>query len=240
MKRFAFTLVGAAALAIVGCNNGNTDSLSNGGSEVSGYSSTDPGAGANGQGHNQDPNGADQTVSFPVTDPAQVRTDDETAGSPDTLARLHTCGKISVAELKQFLTSRGVNMASTTTGSSGALYKLNVTALGEANYPARVPEASFASTSGMVSQMDIFASAAAEIVATGWAPSGCQTTAGAPVALFDTTGAFTKDALSCLMGKPASDEHVALANAAVTQASTPTLGKQIAISAVLAAAHTCE
>jgi len=228
MKRFAFTLVGAAAL-IVGCNNGNSDSLLNGQNGLStGYN--DPGGGPNGESHNQDPNGANQQVSFPVTDPAQVRTDDETAGSPDTLARLHTCGKISVAELKQFLTSRGVNMASTTTGSSGALYKLNVDALGSANYPARVPEASFASTSGMVSQMDIFASAAAEIVATGWAPSGCQETGGTPVALFDSTGAFTKDALSCLMGKPASDEHVALANAAVTQASTPTLGKQIAIS----------
>jgi hypothetical protein len=60
------------------------------------------------------------------------------------------------------------------------------------------------------------------------------------VKLFDATGNFTKDGISCLIGKPARDEHVALANAAVTQASTPAIGKQIAISALMAAAHTCE
>ncbi len=53
-----------------------------------------------------------------------------------------------------------------------------------------------------------------------------------------TDGKFTKDGLTCLMGKPARDEHVAIANDAITQNGTD--GAKIAIAALLAAAHTCQ
>jgi hypothetical protein len=236
MKRIALTLIGAAALMLAGCD-GTNDSLSNGQQNA-----VDPyttGGGNNGQGHSQDPNGADPSASYPVADPAQKSLDDATAGSPDTVARLHSCGKVTVASLKSILATRGVNMGSTTAGSAGQLYSSGVAALGAANYGSRVPEASFATTSGATKQMDIFAAASSEVVMATWNPSACQS-GGAAVKLFDASGNFTKDGISCLIGKPARDEHVALANAAVTQASTPAIGKQIAISALMSAAHTCE
>ena len=62
--------------------------------------------------------------------------------------------------------------------------------------------------------------------------------------LFDTTGAFTSDGLTCLMGKPATADHLTIANGvaqeAVSQGLTQEQGQQIAIAAILEAAHTCE
>lgn len=241
MKKIALTLIGAAVFALAGCD-GTNDSLSNGTGGNQGVA-VDPntsGGGPNGTGHSQDPNGADPTASFPVNnDPSTKNVDDANDGSPDTVARLHSCGKISVASLKSILATRGINVNNTAANSAGLIYTQGVAALGAANYGSRVPEATFATTSGATKQMDIFAAASSEIVATTWNPSACQS-GGAAVKLFDATGNFTKDGLSCLMGKPAKDEHVALANAAVTQASTPAIGKQIAISALMSAAHTCE
>jgi hypothetical protein len=86
----------------------------------------------------------------------------------------------------------------------------------------------------MSKQMDIFAIAAAEIANANWTPTGC------PGVKMFSGNQFTKEGISCIIGKPARDEHVALANQAVTQAETPDIGKQIAISALLSAAHTCE
>ena len=51
-------------------------------------------------------------------------------------------------------------------------------------------------------------------------------------------GKFTKDGISCLIGKPATDEHVAIANDAITK--NPTDGAKLAIAALLSAAHTCQ
>jgi hypothetical protein len=222
-------------LVLAGCD-GTNDTLSNGNGGVAVATETDTsGGGPNGESHSQDPNGADPAAPFAAADPAQVRLADSTAGSPETVARLHSCGKVTVASLQSILATRGVS----TTGTAGNLYKAGVATLGSANYASRVPEASFATASGMTKQMDIFAAAASEIAATGWAPSACQSN-GAPVKLFDASGNFTKDGVSCLIGKPARQEHVDLANAAVTQATTPAIGKQIAISALLSAAHTCE
>ena len=244
MNRIALTLIGAAVIALAGCD-GTNDSLSGGNNNGYNGVAVDPntaangGGGVNGTGHSQDPNSADPAASFPVNnDPATKNVEDNEDGAPDTLARLHTCGKVSVAEIGSILTTRGINMNATAATSAGSLYKNGIAALGAANYGSRVPEATFATTSGATKQMDIFAAASAEIVAKGWSPSACQT-GGAAVALFDASGNFTKDGLSCLMGKPAKDEHVALANAAVTQASTPAIGQQIAISTLLSAAHTC-
>jgi hypothetical protein len=237
MKQIALTLIGSAMLVLAGCD-GTNDSLSNGASGNSGTAfapSDNSGGGPNGTGHSQDPNGADPSASYAVANPDQKRVDDATAGSPDTVARLHSCGKITVASLQSILATRGVSM----NGTAEGLYKGGLPTLGQANYPSRVPEASFATTSGMTKQMDVFAAAASEVTAAAWNPSACQS-AGAAVKLFDGSGNFTKDGISCLIGKPASQEYIDLANAAVTQASTPAIGKQLAISALLSAAHTCE
>ncbi len=239
MKKLALTLISSALLVLAGCD-GTNDSLSNGGGAESVATNTDQagGGGPNGENHSQDPNGADPTAPFAAPDPAQKRVDDATSGSPETIARLHSCGKVTVQSLSSILATRGVNVNGGA-GSAGGIYKAGLATLGQANYASRVPEASFATASGMTKQMDIFAAASTEVSNAAWAPTGC-TSGGMPVKLFDASGAFTKDGISCLLGKPARQEHVDLANAAVTQASTPAIGKNIAISALLSAAHTCE
>ena len=49
-----------------------------------------------------------------------------------------------------------------------------------------------------------------------------------------------RDAVSCLMGKPATDEHVAICNNLVTSGSSLDKGKALAVATILAAAHSCE
>jgi hypothetical protein len=67
-----------------------------------------------------------------------------------------------------------------------------------------------------------------------------STTVCPGVMLVDSTGAFTQDGLSCLMGKPATAAHVTIANQILAEASDPTTGAELAISTILEAAHTCE
>ena len=236
MNRIALTLIGSAMLVLAGCD-GTNDSLENGASATSFAPTDNSGGGPNGTNHMQDPNGADPSATYSVANPDQKRVDDAdpTAGAPDVQARLHGCGKITVGSLASILATRGISAK----GTAGNLYSQGLATLGQANYPSRVPEASFATASGMSKQMDIFAAASSEVTAAAWNPSACQS-GGAAVKLFDASGNFTKDSLSCLIGKPASQEYVDLANAAVTQASTKAIGQQIAISALLSAAHTCE
>jgi hypothetical protein len=240
MNRIALTLIGSAMLALAGCD-GTNDSLTNGSSGVASetaFAATDnSGGGPNGENHSQDPNGADPQASMAAPNPDQKRVDDAdtSAGSPSVQAQLHGCAKITVASLQSILTTRGVSM----NGTAEGLYKAGLATLGQANYASRVPEASFATTSGMTKQMDIFAAASSEVTAAAWNPSACQSN-GAAVKLFDGSGKFTADGISCLLGKPARQEYIDLANAAVTQASTTTIGQQLAVSALLSAAHTCE
>jgi hypothetical protein len=85
----------------------------------------------------------------------------------------------------------------------------------------------------MAKMFDIFAMASYDAVGANWSPSACPGTKA-----LGPDGKFTKDGLSCLMGKPARDEHVAIANDAI--AKNPTDGAKIAIAALLSAAHTCQ
>jgi len=63
---------------------------------------------------------------------------------------------------------------------------------------------------------------------------------GVGVAVFDDNNECNVDALSCLIGRPATPEHVAVCNHAVTSATSIAKGKIIAVAAILSAAHTCE
>ena len=77
-------------------------------------------------------------------------------------------------------------------------------------------------------------SMANDVTSATWTPPGCAGTK-----LLEN-GKFTKDGVSCLIGKPARPEHMALADDLVAQADTPAEGQKIAVAALLAAAHTCE
>ncbi|MFO0736980.1 MAG: hypothetical protein U0270_13925 [Labilithrix sp.] len=182
--------------------------------------------------HSNDPAGASD-VPFQPADPAQVRA----VGSPEVTSRLHSCGKLSVASLGRFLESRGVKGTGarpdgTQSGKDLFAKPDTAAALGAANYGGRVPEAPFASTSAISKMYDIFAMASYDIVADDWNPPAC------PSVKMIIDGKFSKDGISCLLGKPATDEYVAIANDAITK--NPTDGAKIAIAAMLAAAHTCQ
>ncbi len=93
------------------------------------------------------------------------------------------------------------------------------------------------STSALAKEYDIFVAAAAEILKSNLASS----TRCPGVELVDTTtGEFTHDGLSCLLGKPAKPDHLTLVNQLVSAATDQATGQQIAVATLLAAAHTSE
>jgi hypothetical protein len=85
----------------------------------------------------------------------------------------------------------------------------------------------------MAKMFDIFTMASYDAITATWTAPACPGTT-----VLGADGKFTKDGISCLMGKSATDEHVAVANDAI--AKNPTDGAKIAIAALLSAAHTCQ
>lgn len=233
MKRTMFALLSVAALGLVGCDD-DSDTLTDG---RRGVAARDPGATAGGEdstyNHSNDPGAADPGATFEPPDPAQVRAQ----GAPEVTSRLHSCGKMTVASLDHFLESRGLSgQGARPQGalSGRAIFNRNdsVAALGGANYNGRVPEAPFASTSAVSKMFDIFAMASYDAVDPNWEAPAC------PGVKLLENDQFTKDGISCLIGRPATKEHIDLANDAITR--NPTEGAQIAVAALLAAAHTCQ
>lgn len=233
MNRIALTLIGIGALALGACTNGTSDTLSGGGG------STDPNSTAGGENTTFDHSngsmaapGADDNGQ--ATDTSQVKV----VGAPEVTARLHSCGKLSNNSLGQLLATRGITgKAQVPTGTMNGLAifnnKATAAALGGPNYDGRVGEAIVGSTASASKMMDIFAMSSYDLTATGWTGSACGT-----AQILGADGKFTKDGLSCVMGKPATDQHVAIANDAITK--NPTDGAKIAISALLSAAHLCQ
>ena len=233
MKHIALTLIGVAALALGACTNGSADNLTDGR-----VNQGDPNGTAGGEGttfdHSNDPGAAAPGAEFQPPEQPQIKI----VGSPEVTSRLHACGKMSVTSLGGLLTSRGLTGGGTRPGgalSGQAIYMQGATApaLGAPNYNGRVPEAPFASTSAMAKMFDIFTMASYDAITPAYAAPACP-----GVKVLGTDGKFTKDGLSCLMGKPAKDEHLAIANDAIVK--NPTDGAKIAIAALLSAAHTCQ
>lgn len=234
MNRMVITLIGISALLGAFACDGSSDSLTDG-RRTNPNEGSAPGATAGGEDstfdHSNDPGAAAPGADTSGADPSMYKV----VGSPEVTARLHACGKVSYAALGQLLTSRGMGNGKVPNGGQNgqALYKAGAAALGVANYDGRVPEASFASTSAMSKMFDIFSMSSYDVAAGNWSPPACP-----GVKLVGPDGKFTKDSLSCLMGKPAKDEHVAIANDAI--AKNPTDGPKIAVAAILSAAHTCQ
>lgn len=229
MKRIALTFAAVStALALAGCGDA-TDQLKPGAGSA--YAN-DPNATAGGDesstfNHSNDPLGASDA---PRTDPQQRALENSAAGGAVASARMHTCGKLSLRAMTSMLKTRGAstqNQALTTNTTNAA-------ALGAPNYNGRIPEAAFSSTSALGKAFDIYMITSADIVKPDWAPTAC------PGVKLLEGGKFTKDGVSCLIGKPAKAEHMALADDLVAQADNPTDGQRIAVAALLAAAHTCE
>jgi hypothetical protein len=232
MMRPLLRFVLATPIFLVACSqgNGNGQLLGGGGSDIAtGTGSLAAGENATYQ-HLAQLAGPDNGY----TDVAARQLLDDLVGPPDVVARMHAASKITYAELGAMLTDFGVDLTNTTAGSAGQLYTSGQSALGVANFANRVPEQIIPTTSSLAKQFDIFAAAAPEILANIGSSKRC------PGVVLVTNDEFNADGISCLIGKPAHPEHVTLANAIVTSASTPQIGLQIAVATMLSAAHTSE
>jgi len=138
------------------------------------------------------------------------------------------------------LTAFGVNLqAEGNPDTAGELLANGTEALGAANYASRVGEGLTWTNSGATKLHDIFVQAAPEIIAAMPNLEQCQLD-GQGVTMFTETGECNIDAITCLLGKPATRDHVAVCNQAVASATDIEKGKVIAVAAILAATHTCE
>jgi|GEM_PF-1376668 len=173
-------------------------------------------------------------------DPFEVLAQRQEEGAPDIRTRLHSCQKLRLQTLRNLLTGFGVNLqAEGNPDTAGELVSKGAEALGAANYASRVGEGLTWSNSGATKLHDIFVQAAPEIIAAMPTLEQC-TLDGQGITMFTDAGECNVDAISCLLGKPATSENVAICNQAVASATDIEKGKVIAVAAILAAAHTCE
>lgn len=160
-------------------------------------------------------------------------------GPPSYTSRVHSCPKVPFATLGNVLRSLGVNTASTTNLSAGQLYTGGFNAMGGPNYANRIRENRSVNTSGASRMFDVFAAAADEIITAVPTLERCQVN-GVGATLFDANNQCRADGITCLIGQPAQAAHLDFCNLTVTSASDVTVGRRIAVAAILAAAYTCE
>lgn len=154
---------------------------------------------------------------------------------------MHSCQKLQNAALRNALTSLGVNMDATGADppTAGDLFQAGGSALGAASYDARVGEAITWSAAGAAKLFDILVQAAPEIIANLPNAEQCKID-GVGVEMFDAQNKCNADAITCITGRPAMADHVAICNGIVTKASTVDKGKRIAVASIMAAAFSCE
>jgi hypothetical protein len=172
-------------------------------------------------------------------------------GPPEVRTRLHSCNKLTYGALGDLLTSRGVDLAKTAAAgqppTAGQLYKAASTkdALGVANYDARMGEAYFYTISSATKVLDIFVQAAPEIILNIEAVEDCKVN-GVGYPMFDpNTGKCVYYALSCVMGRPATDDDMEICNLMISQANQADIKdlankRALTVAAFLSAAHTCQ
>lgn len=184
--------------------------------------------------------GEDNTFDHPGdTDPWDILDRLLSEGPPSYSAHVHSCMKMKYATLGRVLTSRGVNLAATAVTSAGGLYTGGQQALGIATYAQRQAEATELTTAGASKILDIYASAAPEIITAMPNRAEC-TVNGTPTQMFDAAGACTARGIACITGLPASPAQLELCSHIVTSASNPTKGRNMAVAVTMAAAQICE
>jgi len=233
ISKFAIVLASCGLLACTGGDNGDS---TNPGDDGSG-GVTNPG------GSSDDP---DNTFNHPdFNNPF----DNIGSNAPDYyLARIHHCKKIKIGSLGRILTSRGVDINNVTAFSAGDLWQNAGIPMGAAAYDVRVRENMSLTTSAAVRAFDIWIAGAPEMEAAmqGLTGSPGCTTAGNPVQMFNAAGACTIEGIECITGKQASAAHLEICNRGTQDAVDDNgnfdavKGRQLAMSTLLAAAHTCE
>lgn len=190
--------------------------------------------------------GEDNTFDHPdslggdTRDPFEVLAERQAEGPPEVRTRLHSCQKIQNAALRNMLAAFGVDLEATgDPAPAGQLFLEGREALGGANYGSRKSESITWTNSGATKFQDIWVMAASEIIANLPNAAHCQIYGVGPN-MFEDNDDCNEAAVTCLIGRPATDEHMAICNHIVDSAATVDEGKLLAVAALLAAAHTCE
>jgi hypothetical protein len=160
-------------------------------------------------------------------------------GPPSYSAHVHSCMKMKYSTLGRVLSSRGVNLGNTTATSAGALYTNGQQAIGVATYAQRQAESTELTTAGASKILDIYASAAPEIIAQMPSRAECAV-GGVNAQMFDASGACTQQGIECITGLPASPAQIELCSQIVVRASSVTKGRNMAVAVTMAAAQICE
>lgn len=161
-------------------------------------------------------------------------------GPPRYTSKVHSCSKVRYRTLGTVLSQVGMATATAATPpalSAGDLYRNGMNALGGPNYANRIRENIGITTSGASREFDIFAAGAQETIDA----FTNQTIARCPGAqLFDANNTCKPEGITCLIGVPATSQHLNYCNLTVSSASDVTVGKRLAVASMLAAAYTCE
>ncbi len=160
-------------------------------------------------------------------------------GPPRYTSHVHSCPKVRYRTFGAVLSSVGVNVASTTNLSAGQLYTSGDNAMGAPNFANRIRENIAITTSGASRAFDIFAAAATEIINAVPTLTRCEVN-GQPAALFNASNQCEASGITCILGVPALAAHLDLCNLTIARASTPEVGKRLAVATMMAAAYTCE
>lgn len=160
-------------------------------------------------------------------------------GPPLYTARMHSCRKVPYQTVGRLLRAWGVDVDATGATSAGRIWREADQALGAPNYAARVPESTEVTAASSGRLFDIFVQAAPEIIAGMPEQSSCQI-GGIGARLFETDGSCREDGITCLLGVPATEAHIAFCDTIVSRAETVEQGQKLAVAALLAAANTCE
>lgn len=174
-----------------------------------------------------------------VADAREVLERMEEEGPPAYRARVHGCRKMRYGNLGRVLRELGVNLDAEGESSAGAMYRSADQALGVANYEARIPETTELTTASASRLFDILVQASPEVIANVESSERCRI-GDRGVTIFDGAGRCDEEGLTCLLGEPASEEHVALCNQIVDRASSPERGRVLAVASILASMATCE
>jgi hypothetical protein len=161
-------------------------------------------------------------------------------GPPRYTSHVHSCAKVRYRTLGTVLTELGINTANMTALSAGDLYRTGFNALGGPNYANRIRENIMITTSGASREFDIFAAAGDEIQAAFANPASTLAQRCPGAQLFDAANTCRPEGITCLIGTPATSRHLDYCNLTVSTASNATVGKRLAVAALLAAAYTCE
>lgn len=195
-------------------------------------------------------------------------------GPIEVASRQHSCNKIKYDSQGNLLIGRGINLLngsnpntlpvtfsttcpgpsgnlSTTTQSTAYVYCNDRLTLGLTNYTGRISEATALNTAAATKIMDLFVTAASEIVpsnSTGQmlltAPS-CVI-AGQGAIMFNTDNTCNEAGITCLQGYPATADQVALCSRVASQAVAASgftqlvAGRRLAVATILAGSNVCE